>query len=408
MIDCRELDYVKHGTLPTAYHFDPAGLTDKNLVDNVFNTLGPLKNTMHLCVMGQGEGFGNSLLYHQQGETEVMDIIAHDQAQVNDMVMFLIKQGFPYVSVVKGGYTGIHHFLSTSSKFSLTDLSDHSSPKCLQCISDGIQGSEFGNEDEFRIQGQKMIASFTGAFRDGKSWLKKKKDESEPLQHTLGLGKNWIRRSSTSDSTESNPVSSTLSSLSLKMRPSTDTVASAKKMSSKFKTSFSSLRNEVSSIRTSSILDSSPFGLLSKYTDMHAFPKDIQNVRKNQRYPPKVLESIEHAIRFNVQKKKIVHDKEQLVARYILLYQGHLTIFDPNTEGNLWYIVKSHRHLSQIGRMTCFKKQTDQIAIYFSNTNPKISNENPNVYRTADRSAFIASIKDEMTKLANATASLGN
>ena len=125
------------------------------------------------------------------------DELAMEDNHLNDMVRFLTKQGFPYVNILQGGYSAVHDFLVHSPTFHLTDLVDHTSTSCDFC--DDVS-SEGNNDDSFTS----AYSSFSGALKDGKSWLKKKKDEvptsakttkilSSGSQHIKG-GTKWLMK----------------------------------------------------------------------------------------------------------------------------------------------------------------------------------------------------------------------
>ena len=64
------------------------------------DTLGPLRKTVHICLMGGGTDHHVSLLKCGPSE-EDLDLVAQETARINDMVLFLSKHSFPYVSVIQ-------------------------------------------------------------------------------------------------------------------------------------------------------------------------------------------------------------------------------------------------------------------------------------------------------------------
>ena len=188
---------MKKGRLPTAFHFNPESLTDPKFVELVMNTLGPLRGSVHICLMGDGVDHATSLI-DDGPSSEDLDAIAQETAQMNDMALFLSKSGFPYVNVVEGGYSAAHFYLAKSTTFGLSDLADHA--YCSYCERDGVDIDDLETKSDTSVDSStnSYMTSFAGALKDGKSWLKKKKDVAEGrmgdpiISETLKGGKNWL------------------------------------------------------------------------------------------------------------------------------------------------------------------------------------------------------------------------
>ncbi|KAH9079016.1 hypothetical protein Ae201684P_021681 [Aphanomyces euteiches] len=133
---------------------------DPSAFDAVMATLQPMKSSVHICILGHGYArHANHLIKDLNiPKSLVADMLAKDAAQVNDAVMFLTKRGFPYVSVVEGGYASAHRFLSKSRLFSLSDLTDHDPKQCDLCQQDialknkGRTSSSHSDEEDEYIQ----------------------------------------------------------------------------------------------------------------------------------------------------------------------------------------------------------------------------------------------------------------
>lgn len=149
IIDCRSLEEVGTGQIPTAFHFDPDAVTDPQVLDQVLATLNPMKATVHLCVMGQGYGHIAREIGQQQlnaGDQkppmpspfeltdEFFEAYSRDLTRVNSAVLFLMKRGFPHVSVLQGGYAAAHSELFHSKAFAVDDLIDHDVGTCQLCL----------------------------------------------------------------------------------------------------------------------------------------------------------------------------------------------------------------------------------------------------------------------------------
>lgn len=151
IIDCRSNEELQLGQIPTAFHFDPNAVTDRQVLEQVLATLNPMKSKVHLCVMGHGYGhIANAIRQQQQTSLAVpaapssspspfalkenfFEAYATNLTRVNSALLFLTKQGFPYVSVLDGGYAAAHRVLYDSKEFTVDDLIDHNTPQCLFC-----------------------------------------------------------------------------------------------------------------------------------------------------------------------------------------------------------------------------------------------------------------------------------
>ena len=92
-VDCRPRGYLPYGRFATSFHFDPSALTDPDAIANMLNTLEPLKGSVHLCLIGSGEG----LIRRQYGNNPQMlqQVLQDARIQLNSMALFFIKRNFP-------------------------------------------------------------------------------------------------------------------------------------------------------------------------------------------------------------------------------------------------------------------------------------------------------------------------
>lgn len=146
IVDCRSADELRGGQIPTAFHFDPDAVTDPTVLEQVLATLNPIKGKVHLCVMGHGYGhIVNEVREQQQHASasahtspfatrdDLFEAYATNLTRVNSALLFLTKQGFPYVSVLDGGYAAVHSELYHSKHLTVDDLIDHDTPQCAFC-----------------------------------------------------------------------------------------------------------------------------------------------------------------------------------------------------------------------------------------------------------------------------------
>ncbi|GMF35826.1 unnamed protein product [Phytophthora fragariaefolia] len=149
IIDCRGMEEMRGGQVPTAFQFDPDTVSDLTVLDQVLATLGPLKTAgVHICVMGHGYAHIAEELrqFHQkQGvesaspfslSEEFLETYANDQSRVQSTIDFLLKHEFPRVSVLEGGYSAAHGHLFRSRSLTVDDLTDHDTPSCKLCQHD--------------------------------------------------------------------------------------------------------------------------------------------------------------------------------------------------------------------------------------------------------------------------------
>lgn len=159
IVDCRSNEELQGGQIPTAFHFDPDAVTDRQVLEQVLATLNPMKSKVHLCVMGHGYGHITDEIRQQQQQQQAsqasqaspsspfalkenfFEAYAANLTRVNSALLFLTKQGFPYVSVLDGGYAAAHRVLFDSKEFTVDDLIDHNAPQCSFCLHHHIMAS---------------------------------------------------------------------------------------------------------------------------------------------------------------------------------------------------------------------------------------------------------------------------
>ncbi|KAF0697245.1 Aste57867_12073 [Aphanomyces stellatus] len=211
IVDCRPEEYLRHGRIPTSFAFNSESLMDPSAFDAVMATLQPLKSSVHICILGHGYARHASHMIKDLNmpKSLVADMLAKDAAQINDAVMFLAKRGFPYVSVVEGGYASTHRFLTKSRLFSLSDLTDHDPKECDLCSQDAAL-----------------------KHKGGRSASHHSDEEDEYIQRTEGgvclgrFGPDGRKRTSTAPrSSVTSPTTSYFSSMTSALKDSTKTMA---------------------------------------------------------------------------------------------------------------------------------------------------------------------------------------
>lgn len=158
-LDCRPKEHVAMGRFPTAYHVDPSRLDDPEEITRLLATLEPFKGSRHLLLMGTGasggglapavpkEGGGKGATPAQRFKEHMALAERQDMGHLHTAALFLLKQGFPYVSLLQGGFAAIHAFLlmktressrassagSARSPLTLAALIDHVPSQCRMC-----------------------------------------------------------------------------------------------------------------------------------------------------------------------------------------------------------------------------------------------------------------------------------
>ncbi|KAL0592389.1 hypothetical protein ABG067_000497 [Albugo candida] len=183
IIDCRTRAQRLEGTIPTAYFIDPDAVTDQKDLDETLATLQPVQKSMHFCVMGQGYSHlaAEIVSHNQNGGEKHLSLTAHgnkesvlpfdldeeffeqyalDATRLHAAVLFLTEKGFPYVSVLEGGYAAVHALLYHSQELTVADLVDHDATQCSLCHLSTIV-SKNTIESEERMKENTNKAQFT-------------------------------------------------------------------------------------------------------------------------------------------------------------------------------------------------------------------------------------------------------
>ena len=168
-LDCRSKEQVSMGgggRFPTAYHLDPARLEDPEEITRLLTDLEGFKGSMHLLLMGTGMlmsgaiigggGREGGMTAAQRLREQVARAGREDLSHLHNAALFLLKRGFPYVSILEGGFVATHTFLlhkttgaaaaladaatsgssslpSSSSALGLSSLIDHVPSQCRMC-----------------------------------------------------------------------------------------------------------------------------------------------------------------------------------------------------------------------------------------------------------------------------------
>ena len=225
-------------------------------------------------------------------------------------------------------------------------------------------------------------------------------------------------------------LSSPLSSKNAESKEASKAVAAldgAKKMSSKFRSSFTSFVKETTSSTTSSttvvpekkraaakvpvpsedtVSDDLCFSIggeddededdeedmeLVHGLDLHMLPL----LRKKTRVFADDVRSLSYAKIFFGHKRKKVNGQNLVLPRHLAIVGSYIVVLKESSQEDIM-IVKSIHTLKEIARMTKFQKNTQKISLYFIQDKTK-----SHVYQLQERDAFINYVKNRMDAALN-------
>ena len=112
LVDSRPAETVlNQGRFPTSVSFPPEDLTDADRLKEQEVTFEALRGAVHIVIMGEGFAALPALYGHKLTQN-ISDCIAEDDARNNNCALFFMKKGFPFVSILDGGFAGAHSFLA--------------------------------------------------------------------------------------------------------------------------------------------------------------------------------------------------------------------------------------------------------------------------------------------------------
>lgn len=120
LIDCRpESIASEQGRFPKAINMSPEKLQDPEELQRLIEMFEQLRGAVHICVMG--EGFASfPVLYNHPLTKDEQKLLENDISRTSSCALFFLKKGFPFVSLLKGGFAAAHAFLSRSGTPGMT------------------------------------------------------------------------------------------------------------------------------------------------------------------------------------------------------------------------------------------------------------------------------------------------
>lgn len=111
LVDARqELAVQEQGRFPTAVSMSPATLLDPDKMRLHEEMFESLRGAVHICIMGGGLSAVPGL-YGKKLEGELAEMVAEDDSRTSLCALFFVKKGFPFVSILEGGFVQAHAWL---------------------------------------------------------------------------------------------------------------------------------------------------------------------------------------------------------------------------------------------------------------------------------------------------------
>jgi len=132
-VDCRKTAEREKGYFPTSFHIDPQNLNDPEELQKILGIFDALRGKVHICLMGSGEAVLQEMYFPKRNDA-ARRAAAEDASNIRLCATMFIKRGFQYVSLLAGGYAGLHTLLTRqTAPYPLTTLADHQADSCRLC-----------------------------------------------------------------------------------------------------------------------------------------------------------------------------------------------------------------------------------------------------------------------------------
>jgi hypothetical protein len=111
LVDSRaEEAALEQGRFPTAVSLSPEAMLDPERIQLNEETFESLRGAVHIVIMG--EGFSAiPKLYGQKLSPKLEELMQQDESRTDICALFFVKKGFPFVSVLDGGFAAAHSWL---------------------------------------------------------------------------------------------------------------------------------------------------------------------------------------------------------------------------------------------------------------------------------------------------------
>lgn len=111
LVDSRPEDAaLEQGRFPTAVSLSPEAMLDPERLKENEDMFEALRGAVHIVVMG--EGFAAlPHLYGHKLTPKLEELMHEDESRTNICALFFVKKGFPFVSILNGGFAAAHSWL---------------------------------------------------------------------------------------------------------------------------------------------------------------------------------------------------------------------------------------------------------------------------------------------------------
>jgi len=115
LIDSRPDDTAsEQGRFPTSVGLSPEALMDPERIHGQVELFESLRSAVHIVVMGEGFSHFPSLFDHRLTPRE-QALAEEDDARTSLCALFFIKRGYPFVSILDGGFAAAHSWLARNA-----------------------------------------------------------------------------------------------------------------------------------------------------------------------------------------------------------------------------------------------------------------------------------------------------
>ena len=124
VIDCRPSNEVSGGRLGQAWILSLNQIRDERKKDETLKSLVGVKDNAHIVIMGSG----TDKLLEEISIKEASKYARHDLETMNEIAQFFVDAGFPFISIVDGGFLSCYRVME--QKYTLQEFVDLSPRKC--------------------------------------------------------------------------------------------------------------------------------------------------------------------------------------------------------------------------------------------------------------------------------------
>jgi hypothetical protein len=111
LIDCRpESSAQEQGKIPISVSLSPETFDNPAKMKEREEMFESLRGSVHICIMGEGYAALPALYGHRMTKG-LAGFIKQDDSRINQCARFFLSRGFPFVSILEGGFAAAHAYL---------------------------------------------------------------------------------------------------------------------------------------------------------------------------------------------------------------------------------------------------------------------------------------------------------